>query len=234
MSLDNLSLTVSPPTIKRGLSDVSVHPMYECRVTCTCGGARVFWEGNPPYLKNTTSTDPTMRMSTLTITGSPLLGKYVFTCVIQQRTLGELRRNVTLEVLRNAEVDVYPEEIRVERGATHTFECVSSREATFRWSYGQSNTNLPMGASVNLVNMTVSQLTVVNVRKNVNTGTYNCHAAFLTGEIRIDGGNLVERGIPFYCFSKHACLNTYFKIVYKSIVSYFQKRKYLLLIRNHH
>lgn len=190
-----MSLSVTPSSFERAISDDKDSIIsYQCRVNCTCGGAKVFWEGNPPhYIQNDTSTDPTMRMSTLTINRLPQPGTYVFTCVIQQKTLGELRSNVSLTVYPEAKVDVYPEEIIVNRGVNHTFTCMSNRHATFHWSYGQNNGMLPQGTIVKS-NSTESRLTIINVRRSVNTGTYNCHALYSTSEVRTDGGNLVERG----------------------------------------
>ena len=199
-----MSLSATPSSFERAISDDNENSIsYQCRVNCTCGGARVFWEGNPPhYIQNDTSTDPTMRMSTLTINRLPQPGTYIFTCVIQQKTLGELRSNVSLTIFPKAEVDVYPEEIIVERGVNHTFTCISNRQATFSWSFGQNNGMLPESAHEQLVNSTVSFLEVINVRRPVNTGTYNCHAVYPTGEVRTDGGNLVERGKSRCMFSQ--------------------------------
>uniref|UniRef100_A0A1X7UV50 Uncharacterized protein n=1 Tax=Amphimedon queenslandica TaxID=400682 RepID=A0A1X7UV50_AMPQE len=194
-SKDFLSLTVSPSSFERAISDDNDNIIrYQCRVNCTCGGAKVFWEGNPPhYIQNDTSTDPTMRVSTLTINRLPQPGTYIFTCVIQQKTLGELRSNVSLKVFPEAKVDVYPEEIIRNSGENHTFTCISNRHATFHWSYGQNNGMLPQGTLVQSINSTVSLLKIINVRRSVNTGTYNCHALYSTAEVRTDGGNLVER-----------------------------------------
>uniref|UniRef100_A0A1X7T286 Ig-like domain-containing protein n=1 Tax=Amphimedon queenslandica TaxID=400682 RepID=A0A1X7T286_AMPQE len=135
-----------------------------------------------------------MRVSTLTINRLPQPGTYIFTCVIQQKTLGELRSNVSLKVFPEAKVDVYPEEIIRNSGENHTFTCISNRHATFHWSYGQNNGMLPQGTLVQSINSTVSLLKIINVRRSVNTGTYNCHALYSTAEVRTDGGNLVERG----------------------------------------
>lgn len=146
------------------------------------------------------TTDVSGRRAMLTFNSLRESDSGMYTCVISHRTMGTLRKNVTLTVLSVPMLEVLPVSTSLPRGANATFECFSNRDATFAWNYRQIDGDLPSGAFVlRNGNSTVSRLRVTNIQEGINTGAYYCHALFSTGEGRIDTGNLVQQCMYQYC-----------------------------------
>lgn len=176
------------------MMDVTIAPLvFTCKVTCTCGGARVNWMvpsgiPNPPI----PGQDFTGRMATLTFNGTDQAFSRSFCCDITHPSLGTDTKCVNVTVLPNPTVSVQPEETRVREGTDFSFTCTANRRARFVWSFDTTNGTLPPRASVISTTDTESVLQIRNIRSGVNNGLYFCHAIFQhTDETRTDTGNLV-------------------------------------------
>ena len=171
--------------------------MIACGFTCVaCGGASLQWTyvGGPLPDGVTIITSPVGRKIDLEFTdgSTDQTGTYVCSAVENAMVVHSAEAYVT--ILATASVYILQRSVKVLAGETGFFQCRTSRNANFYWSFKTVEGALPESAVPRIVSETESQLSGGNVRHIVNTGKYFCNVLFSTGESLRADADLSERG----------------------------------------
>ena len=168
-----------------------------CSFTCVvCSGASLQWMYVSGPLPSGVAiiTSPVGRTLTLKITeaSTDQTGTYVCSAVENEMVVHSAEAYVT--ILATARVWIPQRTVKVQAGETGFFQCRTSRNANFYWSFKTVEGALLESAVPRVVSETESQLSVGNVRHIVNTGKYFCNVLFSTGESLRADADLSERG----------------------------------------